>query len=86
MYQKNPDMEYIQSDDTSLVVFDPESGSTHFFEDSGCDILKLLESPRSLDDLLDALCKIYAAKPDEIRADVEEFLEDVVSKKVVLVL
>lgn len=83
IYKKNENMDYIQSDETSLAVFDPESGDTHFFDEIGIDILSLLSEPRDLESLLDSLCKTYGTKPDEIRSDVEEFLKDVVSKKVV---
>lgn len=86
IYQKNKKMEYIQSDETSLAVFDPESGDTHFFDEIGIDILNTLEEPCDLELLLQKLCSIYDVSPDEIRGDVEEFLQDTVSKKVVEVL
>ena len=37
-YQKNKEMDYIFSDETSLAVFDSESGDTHFFDETGIDI------------------------------------------------
>ncbi len=85
IYQKNEAMDYIAADDASLVVFDPESGDTHFFDETGSDILNCLSEPRTLDDLLDDLCKIYEAAPSDIRSDVEEFLADCIAKKVVTV-
>ena len=85
IYQKNEAMDYIAADDTSLVVFDPESGDTHLFDETGTDILNFLNEPCSLDDLLDNLCKIYEASPLDIRSDVEEFLADCIAKKVVMV-
>lgn len=85
-YQKNPNMDYIQPDETSLAAFDPESGTTYFFDETATDILSLLNEPRELETLLEELCKIYAATPDDIRADVEEFLTDTVEKKVVVVV
>ena len=86
VYQKNKSMEYIQRDETSLAVFDPESGDTHFFDEIGIDILGMLEEPCDLETLLQKLCAVYETSPDEIREDVEEFLQDTVSKKVVEVL
>lgn len=83
LYKKNESMDYIPTDDTSLAVFDPDSGDTHFFDETGVDILNLLSEPRDLEGLLAALCGVYAATPEEIRPDVEAFLEDCVSKKVV---
>ena len=83
-YRKNADMEYIQTDETSLAVFDPESGDTHFFDEVGISILDSLDEECSLDELLDKLCGMYDATPDMIRSDVEEFLSETVEKKVVL--
>lgn len=42
-YQKNKDMDYISADETSLAVFDAESGDTHFFDETGVDILNCLD-------------------------------------------
>ena len=83
-YRKNENMDYIPADETSLAVFDPESGDTHFFDETGIDILNCLDDPCDLETLLTRLCEIYEATPDLIRSDVEEFLADVVAKKVVI--
>jgi len=83
-YQKNSKMDYIQTDEASLAVFDPESGDTHFFDEVGIDILNCLAEPTALDELLAKLCAIYSATPDDIRADVVEFLGETVEKGVVL--
>lgn len=85
-YKKNDKMDYIQTDETSLAVFDPESGDTHLFDETGIDILTCLDEACGLDALLVKLCKIYDAEPDDIRADVEEFLADTIEKKVVLIV
>jgi PqqD family protein of HPr-rel-A system len=83
IYKRNETMDYIQSDKTSLAVFDPDTGDTHFFDETGIDILNLLSEPRDFDSLLEKLCEIYSVTKDEIRTDVEEFLAETVSKKVV---
>lgn len=82
-YQKNPNMDYIPTDETSLAVFDPESGDTHFFDETAIDILNCLDEPCSLPTLLDRLCKVYDATPDDIREDVQAFLAECLSKKVI---
>ncbi len=86
IYQKNEAMDYIQTDDTSLAVYDPESGDTHFFDGTGIDILNILAEPCDMDGLLSKLCQIYDAAPEDIREDVEEFLQETVSKKVVKII
>lgn len=85
-YQKNKDMDYISADETSLAVFDAESGDTHFFDETGVDILNCLEMPITMEDLLVKLCEIYDASPKDIRADVEEFIAECIVKKVVIAL
>lgn len=85
-YQKNKDMDYISVDETSLAVFDAESGDTHFFDETGVDILNCLEMPITMEDLLVKLCEIYDASPEDIRADVEDFIAECIVKKVVIAL
>ena len=82
-YQKNKDMDYISADETSLAVFDAESGDTHFFDETAIDILNCLDEPCDLPTLLNRLCEIYDATLDDIREDVQTFLVECVSKKVV---
>lgn len=82
-YRKTEKMDFIESDETSLAAFDPESGTTYFLDETGIDILKCLEPPCDLTELLTRLCKIYNATPERIRPDVEEFLADTVEKGIV---
>lgn len=83
LYQKNAAMDYIPTDENTLVVFDPDSGNTHILDETAADILGCMEPPCDLETLLWRLCAIYEATPDDIRADVEEFLADMAQKKVV---
>lgn len=82
-YKKTNKMDFIFSDETSLAVFDPESNNTYFFDETGIDILNCLDIPCNIEMLLDMLCNIYSASPEDIRADVEEFLADTVTKGIV---
>ena len=82
-YKKTDKMDFILSDETSLAVFDPESGNTYFFDETGIDILNCLDVPCDIETLLEKLCDIYSATPKDIRLDVEEFLADTVAKGVV---
>ena len=83
-YVKNTKMDSIQTDDTSLAVYDPESGDTHFFDETGTDILSFLSEPCGLEELLEKLCGVYEEVPGDIRGDVEEFLREVMEKGVVV--
>ena len=83
-YKKNDAMDYIPADETSLAVFDPESGDTHFFDETGIDILNCLDTPCDLDTLVARLCEIYDAEPEIIKNDLVDFMAELVAKKVVI--
>lgn len=82
-YKKNTNLDYMLLDETSLAVFDAETKNTYFFDETGINILNILEEPCDIDALLNKLCEIYAVEPDEIRVDVEEFLTDTLAKGVI---
>ena len=86
MYQKNKEMQYIQTDETSLSVYNPVTGDAIFFDAEGIDILNALDEPCDLESLLATLCETYDTAPDDMREHVEEFLQQATAEKVVLVL
>lgn len=83
-YKKNSEMDFMEMDDGQLVVFDPESGDTHFIDEIGHDILENLSEGDTIDGVISALCEIYDATPEDINGDVSEFFEQMLQKKVVL--
>ena len=83
---KNKEMEYIQVDEKSLVIYDPDSGDTHFIDEVGQSILNLMEEEISVDALVETLSQMYVSEGDEIRRDVEAFLKEQIEKKVVVAL
>lgn len=85
-YIKNPNMDFILTDETSLAVFDPDSESTYFFDEIGIDILNQLTHACNINTLLTKLCAIYDVSPGIIRNDVEEFLAYTVTKKIVNII
>ncbi len=86
MYVKNKAFTFILTDETSMVVFDPKTGNTHLLDEVGISILDCLNEPITIELLLETLCKEYAATPEEICGDVEEFLADMVQKEVVVLV
>ena len=86
MYVKNEKMDYIETDETSSAVFDPESGDTHFLDETGVDIMKILEQPYDFDALIEKICEIYEGDREEIAGDIKEFLADAVEKRIVVEL
>ena len=85
-YIKNNSMEFLDIDDENIVVYDPESGDTHYISETGKAILSLLDTEIEFDELVSNLCELYSSERDEIESDVREFLDELVEKKVVLSL
>ena len=83
MYKISNSMEYIFADKSSLAVIDARTGIVHFFDEVGIDILNYLEEPCTLDKLIEYLCTIYDAAPNQIRDDVIDFLRQAIEIKVV---
>lgn len=86
MYIKNEKMDYIDTDGSSAAVFNPESGDTHFLDEAGVDIMKILEQPHDFDMLVEKLCEIYNGAQNEIAGDAREFLNNAVQKGIVIEL
>lgn len=84
LLKKNESMDFIEADDGNVIIFDSESGNTHFIDEIGLDILHILEEETDLETLVSKLSEQYDAPVEEIRADVLEFVEDLIAKKVVL--
>jgi PqqD family protein of HPr-rel-A system len=84
-YIKNMDIDIIPAEEGEAVLFDSESGSTHVLDSVAVDIIQILEEGKTIDELVSELAKLYSADTDEIKADVEEFLKDLVEKKIVFV-
>ena len=85
-YKKTDKMDFILSDETSLAVFDPESGNTYFFDETGIDILNCLDVPCDIQTLLEKLCNIYSVTPEGIGTDREELIADTVTKGIVEII
>ena len=85
-YKKTEKMDFVFSDETSLVVYDASSENTYIFDETGIDILKCLDVPCDIQTLLEKLCDIYSVTPEDIRADVDEFLADTVTKGIVEII
>lgn len=85
-YIRNSAMEYLEIDDENLVVYDNESGDSHYIDATGKVILEILESEVTEEELIGQLCEIYSATAEEITEDVRGFLGELIEKKVVVTL
>ena len=73
-------IELLETDDESIVIFDPETGDTHFFAETAYFILKLLREDPDVDQLIEKLALEYAVGLEELRLDVNAFLTDLIQK------
>ena len=83
-YQRNSNMDYTQLDEVSIVVFDPESGTTHLFDDSSTEIVSMLEEPHEIETLITKLSELYDASTETIKTDTQEFINHLITLNVVL--
>jgi PqqD family protein of HPr-rel-A system len=83
-YMKNEKMEYMSLDGGEEIVFDPESGNTHFLDQVGTDIINILDKPKSIESIIDELSKMYEADKLEMESDVKEFMSNLLEKQVVV--
>ena len=63
LFKKNPDMEYIETDETGLVIFDPASGNTCIIDEIGVALFKAMGDGATLDAIVDTLLQEYDASP-----------------------
>lgn len=84
LFKKNPNMEYIETDESGLVIFNPESGDTCIVDEIGVSLFKAMGEGASLDTIVDTLLLEYAAPREEILHDVEEFLNQLSEQEIVI--
>ena len=51
-YIKNNSLEFLEIDDENIVVYDSESGDTHYISEPGKAILSLLDEEIEFDELV----------------------------------
>jgi PqqD family protein of HPr-rel-A system len=83
-YKKNDSMDYLEIDDESLAIYDPESGDTHYISGTGKVILSLLDGKTNTAELVKKLCEIYSADENRIIGDVNEYLKELEHKKIII--
>jgi PqqD family protein of HPr-rel-A system len=85
-YQRNTSMDYLEVDDDNMVVFDPDSGDTHFLDGVGMDIMLILSDATEFDEIIAKLSAQYEADAAIMRGDVTDFIDELKGKKVVVEL
>ena len=86
VYVKNEAMDFITLDENDQVIHDIESGDIHYIDNISKCIIECLSKPLSADELIDKLIKIFDGNLDEIRTDTLEFIQQLVEKRILLVV
>lgn len=77
-------MEYIDVDEETMVVFDPQTEDMHYMDEIGKFILSLLDKPIEFNSLILQIKDCFEGDSAEIEADVKNFLAELCEKKVVI--
>lgn len=83
-YIFNSHFETMDTTEEGLILLDPATGNVHMLDEVGASICSLLKQEHTSSSLIEALCQIYEASPEEITEDVQVFLEDAHGKGLVL--
>ena len=86
IYQRNVAMEYTELDESCVVVFDSETHYTHMLDNESSDIIRLLKEPHKLETIVLKISEIYEASTETLKTDIEEFINELIEKRVVLVV
>ncbi len=73
-YKRDPGLPFQKLDEETIVV-DPRTREVHLLNDTAARVWELLESSFTLDGLTAALAEEYDETPEEMRAGVEELLD-----------
>ena len=84
MYKCNPAFQVMPVDESSVVVFDPESGDSHILDGTGKQIFELCDGTKSLDVIIEELLLSYKDFAEEIRKDVPEFIDEMLAKAILV--
>ena len=77
---RDPALPFQRMEEEAIVV-NPRTREVHLFNETAARIWELLETASSVDDIVATLAEEYeAASPDELRREVQAFLDDLGSK------
>lgn len=69
--------------DGQIVVVAPENGTLHLFNGAAGFLWEQLENRKTVQELADAILAEYDADADTALKDVEEFVSEMIEKKVI---
>ena len=71
--------------DGEKVILDISSGTYYKANATASEILKILESPKSFNDIKNIISQRYPSKDNSIASDLKNFLEAGIKSKIILV-
>ena len=71
--------------DSDMMMMSIENGKYYQLNPSAGRIWNMLEQPMTISGLCDKLCKEFKVTPEDCRKDVLPFLEELVSRKILMV-
>lgn len=80
--KRHPDAAWRKLDE-QIVVVAPENGTLHLFNTTAGFLWEQLENERGESELSQALCSEFETTTDTARKDVEEFVSEMIEKKVI---
>ena len=80
-YEADGEVSYQKLDDATVIVH-LSTGRIHHTNSTGSRIWELLEDGHSLGEVLTQLEQEFQAPPDQLRCEVEEFVERLVNEKI----
>jgi hypothetical protein len=83
-WRRDPTLPFQRMSDETVVV-DPRTREVHLFNATAARIWDLLETPRSVEELVRALADEYDGDPQTVRREVEGFVAALGGKRLVTV-
>lgn len=83
-YLKNKNLEYIPCGKDSLIVLDPDSGDVFLFNETGAQVIYLLDESRTFEELIGILMSKYQGERKIIQSEINDFIQTLLSNRIVV--
>lgn len=71
--------------DNQAVIVSPMDSEITILNEAGTLIWKLIDGAREINQIAKELCREYEVSQEEVKKDIEEFIEDLMHKKMVTI-
>lgn len=84
--EKNKELDYIITDDFTGMAYDPVNDITFLFNETGLEILELLNEKQSYDCLVKKMCQRYPNDAIIVESQINDFVSKAIDKGVIKIL